>query len=71
MGAMVTVSPKFQVVIPAEIRENLHIKPGERLAVIEKGGQIHLVPMGAVEDLFGFAQKLTEKGLREKHERFD
>ena len=34
MGA-VKVSPKYQVVIPREVRESLHIRPGQRLEVVE------------------------------------
>ena len=33
-----TISPKFQVVIPKEVREKLHLKSGQRMAVLVKGG---------------------------------
>jgi AbrB family looped-hinge helix DNA binding protein len=39
----VTVSSKYQIVIPPEIREALGIRPGERLQVIEYRGRIELV----------------------------
>jgi len=70
---MVTVSPKYQVVIPAEIRGRLHIKPGEKLVVVEKGGHIHLVPVRGVEESFGMfkGRGLSSKGIRDKHGRFD
>jgi AbrB family looped-hinge helix DNA binding protein len=41
----VTVSSKFQIVIPARIREALRIKPGERLHAIEYRDRIELVPV--------------------------
>jgi AbrB family looped-hinge helix DNA binding protein len=41
----ITVSSKFQIVIPARIREALRIKPGERLHAIEYRGRIELVPV--------------------------
>ena len=67
----VKVSPKFQVVIPQEIREDLKIRPGERLVVIEKGGTIHLIPVGKTSDMRGFAKGTSAKGLRDESERLD
>jgi len=51
---MVTVSPKFQVVIPKEIRESLGIKVGARLKAIQYGGRIELVPVMASKEARGF-----------------
>lgn len=42
----ITVSSKYQIVIPARIREALGIKPGEKLHAIEYRGRIELVPVG-------------------------
>lgn len=67
----VKVSPKFQVVIPKEIREDLGIKPGKRLVVIEKSGTIHLIPVGSIKEMRGFARGVSSKGLRDETERFD
>ncbi|HEX5036579.1 MAG TPA: AbrB/MazE/SpoVT family DNA-binding domain-containing protein, partial [bacterium] len=39
-----SVSSKFQVVIPKEVRERLSMKPGQKLIVYERGGIIHLIP---------------------------
>jgi AbrB family looped-hinge helix DNA binding protein len=41
----ITVSSKYQIVIPARIREALGIKPGEKLHAIEYRGRIELVPV--------------------------
>ena len=41
----ITVSSKFQIVIPRIIREALGIKPGEKLHAIEYRGRIELVPV--------------------------
>lgn len=41
----VTVSSKFQVVIPERIRREHRIRPGDRLAIIVKHGVVHLVPI--------------------------
>ena len=41
----ITVSSKYQIVIPAKIRQALGIKPGEKLHAIEYRGRIELVPV--------------------------
>ena len=41
----ITVSSKYQIVIPARIREALRIRPGEKLHAIEYRGRIELVPV--------------------------
>ncbi len=50
----VTVSPKYQVVIPKEIREQFHIKPGQKVDVLAYGGQIYLVPLRPMHEMRGF-----------------
>jgi AbrB family looped-hinge helix DNA binding protein len=41
----ITISSKYQIVIPARIREALGLKPGEKLHAIEYRGRIELVPV--------------------------
>jgi AbrB family looped-hinge helix DNA binding protein len=41
----ITVSSKYQIVIPSKIRQSLGIKPGEKLHAIEYRGRIELVPL--------------------------
>ena len=41
--ATTTISPKFQIVIPKDVREKLRLHPQQRLQVVEKGGVITLV----------------------------
>jgi AbrB family looped-hinge helix DNA binding protein len=45
----ITVSSKFQIVIPVRIREALGIRPGEKLHAIEYRGRIELVPVRPVK----------------------
>jgi len=51
--ASVTVSPKFQVVIPREARESLHIRPGQKLQVLVYNGQLRFIPIRALRELRG------------------
>jgi AbrB family looped-hinge helix DNA binding protein len=50
----VTVSPKYQVVIPKEVREALGIKAGEKLDAIPYRGHVALVPVRSVKGARGF-----------------
>ena len=43
--AVVTVSPKFQVVIPKEVREQLGIRPGQKIEAFAVGDRVELVPI--------------------------
>jgi AbrB family looped-hinge helix DNA binding protein len=41
----VTLSSKFQVVVPREVRERMNLKPGQKLSVLAYNGQIRLAPI--------------------------
>ncbi len=43
------ISPKFQIVIPKEIRERLDLKPGQQVAFVERNGLVTMVPAAAAE----------------------
>ncbi len=49
-----TISPKFQVVIPKRIRERLHLRAGQKVQVIEFDNRIELVPVLPVDEMRGF-----------------
>ncbi|MBI5787519.1 MAG: AbrB/MazE/SpoVT family DNA-binding domain-containing protein [Candidatus Schekmanbacteria bacterium] len=51
---VVTISPKFQVIIPTEIRKSLQIKPGGKFQVFQYGNRIELVPAKTVKQMRGF-----------------
>ena len=64
--SVVTVSPKYQVVIPKEIREEMDIKPGQKVHMLGYKGNIVLVPLRPVEELRGYI-----KGIDATFERED
>lgn len=64
-----TVSSKYQVVIPKEIRREVPITTGQVLQVIAKGGVITLVPDRPLDEMKGFLPDLPTKGFRDKGER--
>ena len=62
----VTVSPKYQVVIPRDVREALSIKPGEKMKVINYANRIELVPVKKVKAMRGFLKGLDTTVIRER-----
>jgi len=65
----VTVSSKFQVVIPEEIRRKVELKAKQKLVVIEKDGVIHLIPQRPIKELRGFLKGLTGEEIRDEEDR--
>lgn len=61
----VTVSPKFQVVIPKEIREKLSIKPGQKLQILQFADRIEFVPIKDARALRGCLRGIDTTVLRE------
>lgn len=68
----VTVSPKFQVVIPKKVREQLHIQPGQKMMAMPYGEHIQLVPVKAAKDLRGLLKgcDIDMESIRDKTDRF-
>ncbi len=65
----VTLSTKYQLVVPRGARERLKLKPGARLTVIDKGGVLFLVPERPIAAYRGIAREIRARGLREKKDR--
>ncbi len=61
----VTVSPKFQVVIPKAIREALRLKPGQKMQIVEYEGRIELIPDRDIKELRGFLKGINTNFQRE------
>jgi len=62
----VTVSSKFQVVIPEDVRSRLKLQPGQKVMVIEKDGVVHMIPLKPVRETRGIARGITAQNVREE-----
>ena len=67
--AKATISTKYQVVIPKEIRREMSIECGQVVQVIAKGGVITLVPDRSLSELRGALKGARTKGVRDKRDR--
>lgn len=61
----VTVSPKYQVVIPKKIREYLKIRPGQKLQLIHYLDRIEFIPVRNIKDMRGFLKGIDTNIKRE------
>ncbi len=62
----VTVSTKFQVVIPKDIRNKIELKPGQKFQVLNYGDRIEFVPIKNIKELKGFLKGIDTTIEREK-----
>lgn len=62
---VVTVSSKFQVVIPREVRESLDIQPGAKVQVLQYENRIELIPLRDPKSLRGFIKGIDTEVHRE------
>ena len=61
----VTISPKFQIVIPKEIREKLGLWPGQRVEAIAYEDRIELIPLRPIRQMRGFLKGIDTSIKRE------
>ncbi len=64
----VTISSKFQVVIPREVREKFNLKPGQKLAFIPYQGTLRVVIVPPIEEARGMLKGLNIEGIREEED---
>lgn len=65
----VTISPKFQVVIPKSIRERLRLVPGQKVQALAYGGRIEFLPIRPAAELRGVLRGLDTTLEREEVDR--
>lgn len=63
---IVTVSSKFQIVIPPSIRESLGIKPGEKIHLLPYQNRIEFIPQREMKKMRGFLKGIDTRLEREK-----
>jgi AbrB family looped-hinge helix DNA binding protein len=61
----VTVSPKYQVVIPKEVRESMGIVSGQKIQVLTYHNRIELIPIKPMEEMRGFLKGIDTNVERE------
>ena len=61
----VTVSPKFQVVIPKAIRKQMRVEPGQKLAALAYDDRIELIPIRPAREMRGFLRGIATDVPRE------
>jgi len=52
--AIVTVSAKYQIVVPREVRAALDIRPGQKLQVLIYNGRMEFIPVRNIKEMRGF-----------------
>ena len=61
----VTVSPKYQIVIPKEIRESMGIVPGQKVQIMSYQGRIEVIPLKPMKEMKGFLKGIDTSVVRE------
>ena len=62
----VTLSPKYQIVIPLPVRRAMRLRPGQKMLVVEYEGRIELIPDRDIADLRGFLKGMDTDFEREE-----
>lgn len=62
----VTVSPKYQIVIPKEIRESMGIVSGQKVQIMPYQGRIELIPLKPMKEMKGFLEGIDTTVVREE-----
>jgi len=65
----VTLSSKFQVVIPKRVKERMHLRLGEKLQVISFDDRIELIPIRPMAEMKGFLKGLDSTFERKREDR--
>lgn len=63
---VVTISPKFQVVIPQAIREALALAPGQKVQALQYEGRIEFIPLKPARALRGFVKGVDTRVARDR-----
>ncbi|MFA6548504.1 MAG: AbrB/MazE/SpoVT family DNA-binding domain-containing protein [Candidatus Margulisiibacteriota bacterium] len=64
-----TLSSKYQLVIPKDVREEAGLVKGEKIFMIAKEGMINLIPAHRLKDMKGYLKGLKVTGVRDEADR--
>ena len=62
----VTVSPKYQIVIPKEIRESMGIVSGQKVQIMSYQGRIEVIPLRSMQEMRGFLKGIDTSVARDE-----
>jgi AbrB family looped-hinge helix DNA binding protein len=65
----VTISSKYQMIIPRAIREKWNIKPGQRVRLIVYGNRLEVVPVRNIKEARGFLKGMSSDIERDEEDR--
>ncbi len=65
----VTVSPKYQVVIPLKARQRMHVKPGQKMHVIAYDDMVVFIPVRPIEEARGSLKGMDTHIERDEEDR--
>ncbi len=65
----VTISSKYQMVIPKSIREKWNVKPGQKVRLIVYGNRLEIVPVRSIKEARGFLKGMSSEIEREEEDR--
>jgi AbrB family looped-hinge helix DNA binding protein len=63
---IVTVSPKFQVVIPREIREALRLEPGQKVQMLQYQNRVEFIPIRSMRKMRGILKGIDTTIVRDE-----
>jgi AbrB family looped-hinge helix DNA binding protein len=63
------ISSKYQICVPKEIRDQLHIKPGQVFVLIAKGDCLEMVPKRELKDIRGILAGANVNNIRDRNDR--
>jgi len=62
----VKLSPKYQIVIPKEVRKKLKLKPGQKLQLLHDGERIEFIPLRDIKEAHGLLKGMNSNIEREE-----
>jgi AbrB family looped-hinge helix DNA binding protein len=65
---VVTISSKYQIVIPKDVREKFNLKPGQKLAFIPYKGTLRVVVVPSIEEAYGMLAGMNTDDIREEED---